>query len=80
MTDNPIQRAADLMGGARQLAKASGLSHQAIGHWLTGARRISPASALLVASATAGRVTPKELRPDIFAVSITSKLSKGKKK
>jgi DNA-binding transcriptional regulator YdaS (Cro superfamily) len=80
MTDNPIQRAAALMGGARQLARAAGVSHQAVGHWLTGARQISPASALLVAAATAGRVAAKELRPDIFAVTITPKLSRGKKK
>lgn len=80
MTDNPIRRAASLMGGARQLARASGLSHQAVGHWLTGARRISAESALLVASATSGRVTAKELRPDIFATSVQRKLSRSKKK
>jgi DNA-binding transcriptional regulator YdaS (Cro superfamily) len=70
MNDYPIKRAVSLMGGARQLAQASGVSPQAVGHWLTGARRISPASALLVAAATRGHVTAKELRPDIFAATI----------
>jgi DNA-binding transcriptional regulator YdaS (Cro superfamily) len=70
MTDIPIKRAVTLMGGTRQLAKAAGVSHQAVGHWLTGARRISPASALLIAAATSGRVAAIELRPDIFAASV----------
>ncbi len=63
---DPIQEAVTLLGGARQLAKASGVSHQAVSFWLTGARQISPALALRVAAATNGQVTKEALRPDIF--------------
>lgn len=61
-----IQKAVDLMGGRKELATAAGVSEQAVSFWINGDRQISAEYAVKIQNATGGRVTVKELRPDIF--------------
>ena len=61
-----IHRAVDICGGPTKLSEVSGISLAAIHFWLAGDRTISPEFALKVETATGGKVTRGELRPDIW--------------
>ena len=61
---NAIQKAIDQVGGAARLATALRTSPQRINNWLV--RGIPNREALNIAAATGWRVTPHELRPDIY--------------
>lgn len=61
-----IQRAIDHFGGRQKLAKAAGVSVQAISFWLNGERQITPECANRIHAATNGEVSRDDLRPDIF--------------
>lgn len=66
---NPhIQKAIDYCGNASKLAKAAGVTPQAVLFWLRGDRQITAENALQVEQATNGHVTSQQLRPDVFGV------------
>lgn len=63
---NSILKAIKICGGQAALAKAAGVSQPAVSQWANGGR-IRGEHALAVSKATDWKVTPHELRPDIFA-------------
>ena len=57
-----LERAIEASGGAAELARALGVTVQAVCAW----KRCPPRRALAVEKACRGLVTRHELRPDIF--------------
>lgn len=51
----------------KEFGNLVGVSQGMVSQWLTGARPISPESALAIEQKTKGAVRKHELRPDIFA-------------
>ena len=49
-----------------QIAQQLGITEGAIRHWANGTRRIPAEQVLALESATGGRVTRYELRPDLY--------------
>lgn len=62
-----IEKAVRICGGTQQsLAEKAGITQAGV-HWLlSGEGKIAPETALKIESATEGRVTRYQLRPDIF--------------
>lgn len=54
-TSSPIQRAADVLGGASELARVCGVSVQAAYQWINGARPVPAERAPLIERATGVR-------------------------
>jgi DNA-binding transcriptional regulator YdaS (Cro superfamily) len=48
------------------LAKAAGISESLVGHWCNGLRLVPPEQAIRLAKLTKWRLTPHQLRPDIW--------------
>lgn len=66
---NQVRRAIKIAGSQARLAKKAGLSQQAISKMLSnGAKKISPESAIALETATDGKVSRHDFRPDIFGV------------
>lgn len=66
---NPLLRAINILEGQSALARACGpaVSQQNIWYWLHKMRGVVPAEACpLIERATNGRVTCRNLRPDVF--------------
>ena len=62
-----IEKACDLMGGQSALARACGVTPQAVQHWVAVGR--CPAGrAVEVERVTWGKVRCEQLRPDLYAV------------
>jgi DNA-binding transcriptional regulator YdaS (Cro superfamily) len=60
-----VEKAADMAGSQRRLAKAAGLSHAGI--WqIINSGEISVEAAIKIERATSGEVTREQLRPDLF--------------
>lgn len=60
-----IEKACDLMGGQSALARACGVTPQAVQHWVAAGR--CPAErAVAVERATNRKVRREQLRPDLF--------------
>lgn len=53
-------------GSVPELARKSGLTESAIYHWLSGAREMSPESAMKIEAGLKKRVTRKQLLPQFF--------------
>lgn len=49
-----------------ELAKQVGVTQGMVHQWLSGRRKISASRVLDISRATRGKVTPHELRPDIY--------------
>jgi DNA-binding transcriptional regulator YdaS (Cro superfamily) len=62
-----LKRAIEQTGGVRRLAAAADIAPATIYSWLSGDRRMSARLAVRVERATQGRVTRKQLLPEIFA-------------
>jgi DNA-binding transcriptional regulator YdaS (Cro superfamily) len=63
----PLEKAIALCDGQTGLARAVGLAQGHVWHWLNKQGGLTPPSRVLgVARATDWRVTPHELRPDIY--------------
>ena len=62
---NAISKAIDFFGTQTKLAKAVGLSQTIISEYLNGVKRPSAEIAIRIETATKGRVTVEDLRPDI---------------
>ena len=61
-----IAEAVAIFGSQTELARAAGVSVQAVSFWVRGDRGISPQSAIKVEAATGGRVSRQRLLPSIF--------------
>jgi DNA-binding transcriptional regulator YdaS (Cro superfamily) len=61
-----IQRAIKAVGSQKKLADAIGLSQQGVSYLLHTAPRIRAEVAIAIERATGGKITRKQLRPDIF--------------
>lgn len=62
---NGIQKAIRILGSRAALAKAIGVTRQAVHFWERGGR-IDETRVLPIVRATLGGVTPHELRPDLY--------------
>jgi DNA-binding transcriptional regulator YdaS (Cro superfamily) len=61
-TQTPLQRAKEAAGSAAKLARAIGVTPQALSQW----DECPPMRVLAVEAAAKGRVSRYELRPDIY--------------
>ena len=65
-----LQRAIDIFGTQKDLAKAIGVTPAAVWQWMhkdaLKRNKISPDKAYLIEQVTKGEVRREELRPDIF--------------
>ena len=59
---DPVAKAAEAVGGVTQLAKILNISRPAIYQW----KRVPAERVIAIESATGGRVTRHQLRPDIY--------------
>jgi len=59
---HPIDRAAEVLGGAAKLAAVLGVSAQAISNWKE--RGVPIERCMAIETATGGAVTRRDLRPD----------------
>ncbi|MCG8431502.1 MAG: helix-turn-helix domain-containing protein [Candidatus Omnitrophica bacterium] len=62
---NPIKRACNILGGQPSLARALGVSTQAVNKWVKR-NFVPPVRAIQIEKATNGQVTRHELRPDLY--------------
>ncbi|MFW6342883.1 MAG: helix-turn-helix domain-containing protein [Halothiobacillaceae bacterium] len=62
----PIQAAIQILGSQSALAAALGLKQAHVWHWLHKSKRCPAEQVIAVSKATAWRVTPHELRPDVY--------------
>ena len=60
--------AIELFGTEIELARALGVSAQAVCIWATGRNRVPPKRAIQIQEITGGRVTVADLRPDLVAL------------
>ena len=63
----PLERALEFLGGQTALAKVCNVHQTTVWNWLHTQRGVVPGQyAEIIAKATGGRVTPRELRPDLY--------------
>lgn len=62
MRDENLTEAVRLVGGNAAVAKIFGISREAVGQW----DRCPAERVLGLSDATGGKVTPEQLRPDIY--------------
>jgi len=61
-----IEKAIRIYGSQSALAAAIGFSQVAVSNWLRNKKRIRAEAAVAIQQATNGKVSCRELRPDIF--------------
>lgn len=72
MNDSPLFKAVELLGGQTQLAAAATacgpkkVEQSHVWNWLNRDSKVPGEYAIAVAKATGFRVTPHELRPDLY--------------
>ena len=64
--DGPLKRAIDIVGSQSALARAIGITPQAVQYWAKKGVRVPAEYCAGVETATGGQVTRAELRPDLF--------------
>ena len=69
----PIERAVIIVGSQRAMAKELGVTEGVISQWVCNRRPVSATKVLQVSELTGGRVTPEQLRPDVFTLQKNSK-------
>lgn len=62
---NPIQTAIEVVGNASKVAKALGVTPQAVCFWRDGDRQIPADKCPLIEEITGGKVRCEDMRPDI---------------
>ena len=63
----PLERAIEFAGGQSALARALGIHQTSVWGWLKERKGVVPAKFVeAVSEAVDGKVTPQELRPDLF--------------
>jgi DNA-binding transcriptional regulator YdaS (Cro superfamily) len=65
-SQDALRRALDILDGVRNLAKACDVSVQAVYKWLENG--VTAERAIEIETATGGKVTRHELRPDLYPV------------
>lgn len=65
MIDNPVQRAADAVGGRVALAEMVNVTPAMVHQWLHGIRQVSAERCPAIERATGGQVRCEDLRPDV---------------
>ena len=63
--ENPVRKAADIVGGITSLANRIDVSAPTVHQWITGERRVPAERCIEIEDATDGVVTAETLRPDI---------------
>jgi DNA-binding transcriptional regulator YdaS (Cro superfamily) len=63
---NALRRAVEFLGNQTVAAKVVGVSPQAVSEMLRKGRRVPAGWCLPLESATAGRITRHDLRPDLY--------------
>lgn len=63
MRDKALSKAISMLGGNAAVARIFRISREAVGQW----EKCPANRAVALAAATGNRVTPKQLRPDVFA-------------
>jgi len=66
MINETIQKAAEILDGQANLARAIGASPAMVHQWINGIRPISVKSCIDIDRATAGAITCEQLRPDLI--------------
>lgn len=67
MSTTPLEESIEICGGQTALARAIGVRQGNIWSWINRfGNKVPPESVLSVSAATEWRVTPHELRPDIY--------------
>lgn len=61
---NPIQAAIKHLGGQINVAKACGVSQNAVSKWLNGQTKVALENALKIEKATGGKVKAGDFDPD----------------
>ena len=61
---SPMARAVDVVGGQTALAKACGVTAQAVSQWVRGIRPVPVERCADIERVTGGTVTRRDLRPD----------------
>lgn len=62
---NPVQRAAEIVGGQLELGRRIGVTKQNVSHWARGRRAVPAEHCPAIERATDGAVRCEELRPDV---------------
>ena len=65
MAKSAIEKACEAVGGQAELAKAVGVTPQAVNQWVSKGKP-PPERVLGIESATGGAITRQELRPDLY--------------
>lgn len=63
---NPILKAIELAGSQTRLGELAGVSQATVSDWLNGKKVISAENVMSLCAALKWRITPHELRPDIY--------------
>ena len=58
-----LETASKILGGNAPLARALGVSPQAVGQWLRDQRTVPPERCVQIETLTEGKVTRRDLRP-----------------
>jgi len=66
MKNRHINKAVKIFGNQNRMASEMGVTRQAVHGWLFGKHRISPEKAIELSKKTHGKLTPNQLRPDIY--------------
>ncbi|NKB77624.1 MAG: Cro/Cl family transcriptional regulator [Gammaproteobacteria bacterium] len=69
---NNLKKAVEFLGGQTELAKALGVSQPRIWNWINRDKKVPAEYAMPIQTATNGKVTARDLRPDIFGEQTTS--------
>jgi len=64
---SPIEKAVEILGGQTKLARAVGVKPSFVSQWLSGQRPVPATRCGAIESATGGKVTREDLRPDVFS-------------
>ncbi|WP_063656471.1 transcriptional regulator [Candidatus Arsenophonus triatominarum] len=63
-----IKTAIEIVGTQKKLGEACGLTQQAIFKWLHNKAKVSPEHVPMIVRATKGKVSAKDIRPDLVHV------------
>jgi DNA-binding transcriptional regulator YdaS (Cro superfamily) len=66
MSNSALEKAITAVGSQAALAKALGVKPQHVWNWLNRDKRVPAEQVLPIETATDGKVTRHELRPDIY--------------
>src|SRR5687767_7509462 len=66
MGGTALASAVALVGGQAQLARAIGVSQPSVWHWLNKAERVPAEYVIPIETATGGKISRHDLRPDLY--------------